>query len=222
MDLETVLKALKPEHTAVIQKALDEGIAKATAAETAAATAKKAEEDALTSLAKAKEETAPVGTTTEEILKSVKDPAVRSLLESQIAKTKAAEDQVRKAHDSQLSAEAIVKAKEVPNLGAEETAVTEVYKKLKGLDTELCEEVFGIFKASSALIAEGGVFTEVGKGAGSQSGEGSSSESGAWDKIEAAADVIVKSTNVSKQQAIADVIKSQPALYDEYIKAQRG
>lgn len=217
MDLEEILKSMKPEHAEVIRKALaqsktdaDEAVAKAKA-------------DAETEIAKAKAELTPPpapGASEEEILKTVKDPAVRALLETSIAKTKAAEAVAKKLKDEQDEKDAIAKAKEVPNLGAEEATMTSVYKKLKSADPALCDEVFGIFKSASALISTGAVFTEIGKGAGNH--ETAASEDAAWSKIEAAADAIAKSTNVSKSAAITQAIEENPRLYADYLKAQQG
>lgn len=214
MNLEDIIKGLKPEHQATVNTELE--------------TLRKAKETAEADLKKTKDELAAAqeiaksadakDQTEEEILKTIKDPAVRMLMETQIAKTKAAEEQVRKARDGQIEAEAIAKAKEVPGLGAEEATVSELYKKLKVADEALCEEVFGIFKAASALVNEGGVFTEIGKS--SDGSAASSNEQDAWGKIEKAAEGIAKSKNVSKEVAISEVIRSNPELYDEYIKSQ--
>lgn len=168
---------------------------------------------------------APVaGQSEEEILKSVKDPAVKALLETQIAKAKAAEDLVRKAREEKLDAEAIAKAKEVPGIGAEEAKMAEVYKKLKTVDATLCEDVFGIFKSASALVNQSGAFQEIGKsaGEGASTTVGASDEATAWDAIEKAAEPIAKSKGINLANAVSEVIKTRPELYEAYLKAQRG
>lgn len=223
MNPEEILKGLKPEHQATMEafiKAKDDAVADAeTKKTTAEAKAKKLEDDAEEAkknpFAKSKTE----DMTQEEILKSVQDPAVRAFLETQIAKTKVAEDEIKKAREIALDAEAISKAKEVPNLGAEETVLSSVYKKLKTIDADTAEEVFGIFKAASALVAEGGVFTEVGKNSDGSVIEG---EDAAWDKIQAKANDIAKERNISNAQAISKTISENPDLYNAYLKAQNG
>lgn len=201
MDLEQILKAMKPEHAEVVRKALEakeqEGIEKG----------------------KKDNEVPAAGSTEEDILKSVKDPAVKALLETQIAKTKAAESVAKALREEQDGKEAISKAKEVPNIGAEEAKLAEVYKKLKSVDSTLCDDVFGIFKAASALVNEGGAFTEVGKGSEGYTG---ADEATVWAKIEAVADGISKSKNISKSSAISEAIQSNPTLYSEYLKAQEA
>jgi hypothetical protein len=220
MTFEEILKSLKPEHADVIQKALDAEKKKADDAEAAK---KVAEDDAKAAKDEVEKSKAPAaGDSPEEILKSVKDPAVKALLETQIAKAKIAEEEVRKARETQLNSEAIAKAKEVPNVGAEEAVLADVYKKLKNVDSQLCEDVFGIFKAASAMVAEGGVLTEVGKSAGTQANEGNTSEAAAWDKIEKKAQEVAVAKGIKQAAAITEVIKAHPELYDAYIKAQHG
>lgn len=219
MTYEEILKSLKPEHSSVIEdilKAKDKEVADANKKATdAEAKAKKAEDDKEANpFAKSKTE----DMTQEDILKSVKDPAVKLFLEQQIAKTKVAEDEIRKARETALTAESIAKAKEVPGIGAEETALADVYKKLKLVDGDLATEVFGIFKAASALVNEGGVFTEVGKTAKAEAGD----EDSAWGQIEAKASEIAKSRNISQASAISKVMSENPEMYDAYLKAQRG
>lgn len=216
MNFEDIMKSLKPEHAQIVSdviKSKEDEVSKAEVA-------KKAAEDALEELKK----NAPQPTANqseEEILKSVKDPAVRSLLEAQISKTKAAEAQVKKALDEKLSNEAISKAKEVPNLGAEEQTLADVYKKLKNVDAELCDNVFGIFKAASALVNEGGALSEIGKSAGTDT-VATGSEEEAWDKIEKKAEEIAKARDIKKNAAISVAISEHPELYNAYLKAQQG
>ena len=211
MNFEEILKGMKPEHKTVIE----EFIAK----QKQDTEAKLQEAQQEIEKLKGEKEPAP-GASEEEILKSIKDPAVRKLMETQIAKTKAAEEEVRKSREAESQREAIAKAKEVPNLGAEESQLAEVYKKLKHVDDQLAEDVFGIFKAANALIADGGAFTEVGKSAGA--GEGGLSEGDAWAAIEAKAEEITKSTKMSHADAVTKVIKENPAMYAAYVKAQQG
>lgn len=215
-ELQALIAKMKPEHQAqlnLILKAKDDEIADA----------KKEAEDAKEELEKVKSQsTAPnAETPEEEILKTVKDPAVKALLETQIAKTKAAEAVAKSLKAAEEEKEAIAKAKEVPNLGAEETKLAEVYKKLKTVDENLCNDVFGIFKAASAMVAQGGVLEEIGKTA-ADAGTLATSEEEAWNKIEKAAEEIAKSNNLSKAASISKAISENPELYQAYLKAQTG
>lgn len=214
MDLEKLLASLKPEHAEIVKTALKE-------AEDKVAQAEQVAKEATDKLKEAEEKAAPEGNTEEEILKSVKDPAVRALLETQIAKTRAAEEEVRKAREAEVNREAISKAKEVPGVGADEETLAGIYKKLKNIDADLCEQVFGVFKSASALINDAGAFTTTGKDApGAQ--YSAADEEAAWGAIEKAADAIVAKEGISKSAAVTKAIKENPALYEQYLKAQRG
>jgi hypothetical protein len=222
MELTELLAKMKPEHAAEINKVIklkDEEIEKAKKAAkdaAAAATAKTNTDDG------DPEDKLDGGAddATEKLMKSIKDPAIKAFLQTQITKAKVAEEVVKTLKDKEYTAEAITKAKEVPNLGAEEQILVSVYKKLKDVDSELCDNVFGIFKAASALVAAGGVLTEVGKGTGNA--EGLADENTAWAAIEKAAEPIAIAKGIKKEAAISEVIQSQPALYDAYVKAQLG
>lgn len=216
MTLEEILKGLKPEFAEIVRKALsdkDEAIAKAVAdAEQAVAKAKTAETS---------------NQSDEEVLKSIQDPAVRRLMETQIAKTRMAEEAVLKAREAQEESEAIAKAKEVPNLGADEAKMAEVYKKLNRVDSALCSDVFGIFKAASTLITDGGsdVFKTVGTSAGAAAGSAASVSGTAdeiWGMIEKAADAITKSSDMTRASAIKKACRDNPELYKAYLDAQRS
>lgn len=218
MNPEEILKGLKPEHQAVMAefiKSKDDAVADIQKAlDNEKALRVKAEDIA-------KSAPAP-DASPEEILKSVKDPAVKALLETQIAKAKVAEEEVRKSRELALESEAIAKAKEVPNLGADEATLTDVYKKIKAVDAETAENVFGIFKAASALVNAGGAFQEVGKSAPGEATTGAGAEDAAWDKIQAKASEIAKAENINNAQAISKTISEYPELYNEYLKAQNG
>lgn len=219
MDLEQILAGMKPEHAEVVKAAL---ATKDTAVAEAVEKAKQAEEAAAKAaeeVEKAKSNQAPVpGTSEEEILKSVKDPAVKALLETQIAKTKAAEEEVRKSRDAEATREAVAKAKEVSGIGAEEEQLAGIYKKLKAVDPALCEDVFGIFKAASA-VKEDQPFTPVGKSTAGVSYT-SQNEDEAWGKIEEVAKTIASEEKISQAAAVTKAIAEHPDLYQAYLDAQ--
>jgi hypothetical protein len=216
MKFEEIIAKLKPEHAQVIQDVIK-------SKEGELEDVKKQLKEAQEEIEKLKTQVTPqAGEPSEEdILKSVKDPAVRKLLETQIAKARAAEEIAKKLKEEQEEREAIAKAKEVPNLGAEEQTIASVYKRLKAVDPQLCEDVFGIFKAASALIAESGAFGEIGKSAGNADNT-ATTEDAAWAKIEQVAQEIAKSKGITVAAAVAEAIRQRPELYDEYLRAQRG
>lgn len=225
MGLEAVIATLKPEHQAAIRHEVAKSVKDAEEAkDKIIADLQKAKDAAEAEAKQAKDEKDAqevAGKSEEEIVKSIKDPAIRALMETQIAKTKAAEAEVKKSRDAALEGEAIAKSAELTGLGAEDKQLVDLYKKMTEADPELRDEVFGILKAAKAQVAEGNVTQEIGKSA-AQAGVGAKSEEDAWNKIEAKADEISKARGISKQAAISKAIEENSALYAEYLKAQQG
>lgn len=229
MKFEDIMKALTPEQQAVVnaeiekaktacaeesKAALDKAAEDLKAAEDAKALAEQEKENAMSELNKMKQE---ANKSEEDILKNV-DPAVRAILEKSRAQAAAAEAAVRKMKEEQDTAEAIAKAKELPNLGTGEEELSSVLKSLKATDEKLFNTVFGIMKSADAVIAKGAAFEEKGT---SQEGNGNIQKAAdAWAKIETAAAEIAKSRNITKEAAVSVVIEEQPDLYRSYLDAE--
>lgn len=208
MNLEEILKLMKPEHSEVIQKALKD-------LEDALEVAKAAKKDDTKD-----ENNDPTDSDDmETMMKSIKDPVMKKFMEEQIAKTKAAEAFVLKMKEEKDEQEAVAKAKELTGIGAEEAKLAEVYKKLKNTDEQLCTDVFGIFKAAQALASQGGAFQEIGKG--TEGKDQGLTEAAAWSQIEAKAEEIGKARNINKSAAITAAINENPDLYAQYLKSQQ-
>lgn len=229
MKFEDIMKALTPEQQAVVnaeiekaktacaeesKAALDKAAEDLKAAEDAKTLAEQEKENAMSELNKMKQE---ANKSEEDILKNV-DPAVRAILEKSRAQAAAAEAAVRKMKEEQDTAEAIAKAKELPNLGTGEEELSSVLKSLKATDEKLFNTVFGIMKSADAVIAKGAAFEEKGT---SQEGNGNIQKAAdAWAKIETAAAEIAKSRNITKEAAVSVVIEEQPDLYRSYLDAE--
>lgn len=215
--IEELLSKMKPEHQLIVKNAIDAATALIPAdVQTQIANLEKAKKDAEEALENANIAKSAEASE-EDILKSVKDPAVRALLETQIAKTKAAEAIVRKQAEEKLEAEAIAKAHEVSAIGATPEQLANIYKGLAD-KPELREDVFGIFKAANAVANAGGVFTQVGKSA-HESEVSTGSADNAWTQIEKAAKEFEKA-GTSKAQAIAKAVRANPELYAAYVNGQ--
>lgn len=221
MDFKAVLEKMKPEHAKLVEAEVTKAAAvvpEATAQEIldltkAVGDSKAAEAAAIT----AKEEAEAKLTTTEEdddtILKNV-DPKVRSIIEKARLQAKAAEEAVKKVRDEADDREALTKAKEIPNVGADEDKLSTVFKSLKKIDNELFTEVFGILKAADEAIKEGGLFEEFGKNKGAEDG------AEAWNAIEKKAESIAVAKSITKEAAISEVVKDHPELYEAYVASQ--
>jgi hypothetical protein len=120
----------------------------------------------------------------------------------------AAEAAIRKADADAKEAQALAKAADLKSLPIEQTKLVDILKTAS-------TDVIDLLTAANAAMNVT-VLNELGKSA---AGAASKSEVNAtWAKIEAEADkVIAKSGNITKQKAIAEVIKKNPDLYREYV-----
>lgn len=217
MNFDEILAKMKPEHADIIREELAKAKGEVPEA-TMTEMAKKDEElsKAAEEVAKAKEELTKVTTELETVTKSKEteksvedvikslDPTVQEVFKSLKSQKETAEAVVKQLNEKKLEDEAVAKAKELKSLPVEEAKLVTVVKGVS-------EEVFEILKAANKAIETGGLFEEVGKAKGD-------ADNDAWAKIEKKADEIVESEKVSKQKAIAKVIKENPELYREYLK----
>lgn len=138
----------------------------------------------------------------DEVVKSLPE-SLRGEFMKMRAQKEAAEEQVRKAAEEKLEAEAVAKAATLKALPVEQDTLVQI---LKSCDPAVVEVL-----TSVAAAIEGTVLTEVGK-----SGKGKT-ETDAWSKIEAEAEKVAARDSVTKQKAIGIVIKENPELYKEYL-----
>ena len=221
MTVEEIIKSLPADQQTVINKALED--AKAELPEGALSAEDKAKLDAQhnAEMQKAKQ-TAKVTSAegdAETLLKSADlDPAVKAILESQIAKAKASEIMLMKMQEERDQATFLAKAKEVNLIPEAESKVVDLLKSIKGVDGAV-DAVMDILKSANTLIEKGKVFGEVGTGEGANVGTSSAE---AWDAIEKAANALVVKGQVSKEKSIEMVINQQPELYNAYVNALKS
>lgn len=122
----------------------------------------------------------------------------------------AAEAQVLKAKEDEANATAVAKATALKALPIEQSKLIEV---LKGADDGLVDLLTTV-----ATAIEGTVLGEVGKSADGASVNADGADA-AWNKIEKAADELrAEDSKLTKQRAIATIIKTRPDMYTEYLK----
>ena len=139
-----------------------------------------------------------------EVLKAMPE-SIRTEYLKMRAQKEAAEEQVRKNAEEKLEAEAVTKAAALKALPVDQGTLVEILKK--------CDPtVVDVLSAAAAAI-ENTVLEEVGKAG--QSSQAHSAD--AWDQIEAEAEKIMERDSVTKQRAIATVIKEKPDLYEKYL-----
>lgn len=233
MDISEILSKMKPKHAEVVQEQLDALAKAREDLDSANATIADQETklaEANDALAKANEELETLkasdkctcdgeagedgickecgkakGTASfdeAEVLKSMPESMRNEFLKMR-AQKEAAEEQIRKAAEEKIEAEAVAKAATMKSLPVEQSVLVEILKN--------CDQKVADVLSAAAAAVEGTVFEEVGK-----SGKGKT-DADAWEKIESEADKIVERDSVTKQKAIAVAIKENPELYREYL-----
>jgi len=245
MDIKEILNKMKPEHSAVIQAELDKLSSDVTKSKESLATVTTERDAAVEDLKKANtiigvlkankpkdsdtctcdgeadengtckvcgkpkpkpEQKKKSDMDETETLKSM-PPAVRAMFTKMREQKEAAEEEVRKAKEAEKTAEAVAKAAELKALPIETD-------KLVGVLKTCSKDTMDMLTTINAAI-EGTVLGEVGKGGGAGV---SADADAAWAKIDAKASEVVKRDNVTKQKAVATVIKENPELYKEYLQ----
>lgn len=242
MELSEILSKMKPEHAAVIQGALDAkdadvsklrgDVEKANSTiseqasqittlteELAKAKPKECEGKDCKTCDKAKEcdkacggkkeAKAASGTSFDEaeVLKSMPE-AIRQEYIKMRQQKEAAEEQVRKAAEEKAHNEAVAKAATLKALPVEQDVLVDI---LKSCDSRVVDVL-----TTAAAAIDGTVLDETGKSVKKPASSASGADA-AWSKIETEADKLVASEQVTKQKAIAMVIKQKPDLYREYL-----
>ena len=247
MDVQEILSKMKPEHSKVIQAALDASTASLTEAQDSVASITKERDEANTALETVKKELEEAKKELEDLKASGDDdsddnhpddcdcpecrakrakkdrkssgnasfdntetfkslPAeAREYLTTLKTQKEAAEAELRKSREEKVEAEAIAKAQSLKAIPVDQDKLVGILKTATPELIELLEVINGAI--------EGTVLGEVGK-----SSSGVSSNADAWSKIEAKADEIAKSSNISKAKAVSEVIRDNPDLYREYLE----
>ena len=247
MDVQEILSKMKPEHSKVIQAALDASTASLTEAQDSVASITKERDEANTALETVKKELEEAKKELEDLKASGDDdgegdhpddcdcpecrakrakkdrkssgnasfdstetfkslPAeAREYLTTLKTQKEAAEAELRKSREEKVEAEAIAKAQSLKAIPVDQDKLVGILKTATPELIELLEVINGAI--------EGTVLGEVGK-----SSSGVSSNADAWSKIEAKADELAKSSNISKAKAVSEVIRDNPDLYREYLE----
>lgn len=142
-----------------------------------------------------------------EVLKAMPENVRKEFIKMREQK-EAAEEQVRKAAEEKLEAEAVAKAASLKSLPVEQETLVSILKN--------CDQAVVDVLTTVAAAIDGTTLTEIGK-----SGKGKVNAD-AWEKIEAEADKIVERDSVTKQKAIGVAIKENPELYREYLNGGKN
>lgn len=245
MDVQEILSKMKPEHSEVIQAAFDASTASLKEAQDSIASITKERDEAATALETIKKELEEVKKELDDLKASGDDdgahpddcdcpecrakrakkdrkssgnasfdstetfkslPAeAREYLATLKTQKEAAEAELRKSREEKVEADAIAKAQSLKAIPVDQDKLVGILKTATPELIELLEVINGAI--------EGTVLGEVGK-----SSSGASSNADAWSKIEAKADELAKSSNISKAKAVSEVIRDNPDLYREYLE----
>jgi hypothetical protein len=113
--------------------------------------------------------------------------------------------------DEQALASWVTKCVDLKGFGKTSQELGEDLKKLADVDTALADKQFGTLKKASEAIQQSAMFKELG-------GRGESLGGTAMSKVEKKAEMLIeKSDNLTKAEAITQVLTQNPDLYAEYM-----
>lgn len=215
MELKELLKSLPEDQAKLVTDAIakaQEEVPEATATEL-----QKTKEDLTEAQTKITElEKSNTPSKEEDLLKSV-DPAVRALVEQAQASAKAAEAAVVKLRDEAETKVCTDLAKSLDKLGVPEADLTTVLRKARQSSEEFGTQMFSVLEQANAIVAKSAAFQATGTGA--EGAPTTDNGKAATEKINAKAQELAKSKNISTERAFLEVMKSDPALYAEYLKS---
>ena len=231
MDFATFKKGLSPEESALVDAEIEkaknevpEGFMSPEDKKKLEDDKAKAEQDKMAAegeVAKLKAQLdVSNATSDEDILKNANlDPAVKAIVESTIAKAKAAEASIMKMQEQAENTEFLAKAKTVSLISEAETKVFNLLKSVKGVPGA-ADQLMEILASANSLIEKGAAFSELGSSS-STGGSGTSSDE-AWAVIEKKAGEVVVKGLTTKAQSIDYVCTNYPELYTNYVNAMRN
>lgn len=209
---EDIKKSLPTE----VQKYLQELEAKAAKVDELEKKAAKVDEleKKLAELQKSADAPGTAGAGQQDIFKSLPEEVKKYVQEIE-KRAKEAEEIAKKEREERLTREFVAKAAQFKALPVKPEEFGPVLKSISEVAPQVYEKVEAVLKAANELVEKSKVFDEIGKGTGV--------EKSAWGKIEAkASELVQKNAGMTKEQAIAQVLRQNPDLYAEYQKELLG
>jgi len=137
--------------------------------------------------------------------------SVRKLLETSKKEAKEAMDLVKKLQDEKLDSEYIAKAKQFPTVITAPDQVGVVLKRIAIASKDDYQVIEAVLKVAEEMVSRNNVIL---KEFGVQGGDAAG---GSWTKIEKKAQEYMKGdAKMTKEQAVAKVMRDEPKLYAEY------
>jgi hypothetical protein len=159
----------------------------------------------------------------EKMLKSAPEPVRKALEDAQriadeaVAKAADAEASLRKEREDRADAEAVEKARTAfEALGLDAAVVGPALRRLSESDEPLAKAVESALLAANAKVEASDIFAEIGSPATAFTGS-------AYQKAESLAKAAVSAgTATTIEQAMTDVLTSDPSLYTAYLAEKKG
>lgn len=148
----------------------------------------------------------------EDIMKSA-DPAIVAIVKAAEERAEAAERIAKAERDFRLEKEFVAKASTLNNLAIDANEFGSVLKSAaESLTTEQFTAIWDALQTANSAMAEAGMFSEVGK-------SGAFDNESAFSPIDKAAQKIMATMpGMSREQAIAKAVESDPTLYTTYLR----
>ena len=147
----------------------------------------------------------------EEILKSA-DPAIVEIVKAAEERAEAAEQIAKAERDFRLEREFIAKAAEFDRLPVDAAEFGPVLKAAaEVLTEEQFDAITSVLAAANESVAQGNLFTEVGKAT-------SFANDSSMSRIEKAAARLREGSDMTRAESIAKAVEADPSLYTEYLR----
>lgn len=223
MNFEELLKSLSEEQQELIKSELGKAAEQTKEDVAKAATEQeellKAKDDMIAELeAKMKEKEEAMkkrddSQEEEDIFKGL-SPVLKAQFEDVQKRAAAAEAVVKALEEEKLTKQYEEVAKSFDKLPINANEVGSIFKSLAKSDQAMYNKLETLFKSFNEMVSKGDLFKELG------SGKPGGTAQKPWDVIKSKADEMVTKGegSVSKEQAIAAVLKEHPELYNDYVK----
>lgn len=147
----------------------------------------------------------------DELLKSA-DPAIVEIVKAAEERAEAAEQIAKAERDFRLEREFIAKAAEFDRLPVDAAEFGPVLKAAaEVLTEEQFDAITSVLAAANESVAQGNLFTEVGKAT-------SFANDSSMSQIEKAAARLREGSDMTRAESIAKAVEADPSLYTEYLR----
>lgn len=148
----------------------------------------------------------------EEMLKSLPE-AMRKAYTDMKKKAEAAEAVAKAMQEESVKKEYIAKAAVFKSLPTKAEELGEILKTVAKVDKAVCDKLEGILKATNELVEKGAAFKEIGSSR-------SEKTTAAVEQLEkCVAEIVAKSTGLTKEQAYLKALEDHPEFYEAYLKS---